>query len=120
MKSLQDIVDHVGPMIRNHLHYLLPTILENASEIDVSELNKYSVRWADDQQASEVLENLRERIVSEHFSMDTIRGVGVFLLFKRKPRIGSLYNYEYFIINSVYDILTKKCWKNCFPNYWNY
>lgn len=76
MKALQDIVDHVGPLIKSHLHYLIPTILENASEIDVSEVNKLSVMLADDQKSAELLENLKERCVSEHFSMDAIRGVG--------------------------------------------
>lgn len=76
VKTLQDIIDHVGTLIKSHLHYLIPKILENASEIDVSEINKYTVRFAEDAQTTEKLENFKEQVVSLHFSTTTIRGVG--------------------------------------------
>ncbi|XP_065211361.1 proteasome adapter and scaffold protein ECM29 [Planococcus citri] len=74
VKVLQDIIDHVGTLIKSHLHYLIPKILENASEIDVSVINKYAVRFADDAQTTEKIETFKEQFVSNHFSTTTIRG----------------------------------------------
>lgn len=74
-KSLLDLVDHLGPFIKVHLHFLIPKMLENVSEIDVSEINKLSVQYTEQSQIADVIENVREEIVNSHFSTDIIKRV---------------------------------------------
>ncbi|XKL61608.1 hypothetical protein PGB90_001441 [Kerria lacca] len=67
VQTLLDIIDHLGPLIKNHLPFLIPSMIENASEVEMC------VRYTDQHQGNDILENVKEEIMSVHFSTEIVK-----------------------------------------------
>lgn len=79
VKTLTDVIDHLGPLIKGHLHLLIPTMIENVSEIETL------LRYMDPEQNRDAIDSCKEEIVSSHVSTEILKRVcQLFLVHRRR------------------------------------
>lgn len=79
VKTLIDVIDHLGALIKGHLHLLIPAMIENVSEIETL------LRYVDPEQNRDVIDSCKEEIVSTHFSTEILKRVRNLYLFFLAP-----------------------------------
>lgn len=69
VQTLLEIIDHLGSLIKNYLPTLIPSMIENAVEIEMG------IKYAEQKLGIEVSENANDAIMSGHFSTEIIKKV---------------------------------------------
>lgn len=75
VQTLLEVIDHLGERIKSHLPVLIPSMIENASEVEMD------LRYVEQKLGIELPDNANEAVMSGHFSSEIIKRVGELLLF---------------------------------------
>jgi hypothetical protein len=75
VKTLLEVIDHLGERIKTYLPTLIPSMIENASEVEIG------LRYVEQKYGVELPDGANDALVSEHFSSEIIKRVKMLLFF---------------------------------------
>jgi len=69
VQTLLEVIDHLGARIKTYLPVLIPSMIENASEVEIM------IGYVEQKFGIELPDNLNDACVSGHFSSEIIKRV---------------------------------------------
>lgn len=72
MKTLSELIESSGNILKDHLHTLVPCLLKATGELEVPKLSYLSTRLGANVEAQEAVDSLRAEAAKQHHSMETL------------------------------------------------
>lgn len=72
MKTLSELIESSGSILKDHLHTLVPCLLKATGELEVPKLSYLSTRLGANVEAQEAVDSLRAEAAKQHHSMETL------------------------------------------------
>lgn len=81
MKTLSEIIESSGALLKPHLPTLVPCLLKATGELEIPKLSYLSARLGAQQEAQEAVDSIRAEAAKQHHSMETLAKVNKIILF---------------------------------------
>jgi len=81
IKTISDMIDSSGVLIKPHLPTLVPCLLNATGEVESSKLAYLSTRYGADVEAQEAVDSIRAEAAKSHHTMESISKVIVSVFF---------------------------------------
>lgn len=105
MKTLSELIESSGNILKDHLHTLVPCLLKATGELEMPKLSYLSTRLGANVEAQEAVDSLRAEAAKQHHSMETLVKVNAL-------RFVPLVRFHKFLLHfSAFDTFPTNHWK---------
>lgn len=72
MKTLSELIESSGHILKDHLHTLVPCLLKATGELEGAKMSYLSTRLGANAEAQEAVDSIRAEAAKQHHSMETL------------------------------------------------